>query len=233
MTKLLVFFVAFMLPLSGFYEFGLCTQQDNNNNNIITMNLGARDATPDGAAIENLARFAVHEHNKKENALLEFARVLKTKEQVIAGKIYYLTLEAIDGGKKKIYEAKIWVKPWMNFIQLQEFKLAHVTSPFRSSDLGVKQEGHIFGWYEVPIHNSEVKDAANYAVKSIAKRSNSLSPYELREIVLAKTKKIEDYVKFNLLLKVSRGIKEEIFRVEVNKKLGGRFYVSWLQQDHS
>nr|AFK37769.1 unknown [Lotus japonicus] len=86
-----------------------------------------------------------------QNALLEFARVLKTKEQVIAGKIYYLTLEAIDGGKKKIYEAKIWVKPWMNFIQLQEFKLAHVTSPFRSSNLGVKQgEGLLISSHEYP-----------------------------------------------------------------------------------
>ncbi|GAB2267100.1 Cysteine proteinase inhibitor 6 [Dionaea muscipula] len=76
------------------------------------------------AEIESLARFAVEEHNKKDNALLVFARVLKVKEQVVAGKLYHLTLEAIDAGKKKIYEAKVWVKPWMNFKQLQEFKHA-------------------------------------------------------------------------------------------------------------
>ena len=58
-----------------------------------------------------------------QNGLLEFDRVLKAKEQVVAGKLYHLTLEAIDGGKKKVYEAKVWVKPWMNFKQLQEFKL--------------------------------------------------------------------------------------------------------------
>lgn len=57
-----------------------------------------------------------------QNALLEFERVLKAKQQVVAGKLYHLTLEAIDGGKKKVYEAKVWVKPWMNFKQLQEFK---------------------------------------------------------------------------------------------------------------
>ena len=28
-----------------------------------------------------------------------------------------------DGGKKKIYEAKIWEKPWLNFKEVQEFKL--------------------------------------------------------------------------------------------------------------
>nr|4N6T_A Chain A, Adhiron [Populus euphratica]4N6U_A Chain A, Adhiron [Populus euphratica]6QOZ_C Chain C, Affimer binding protein [synthetic construct] len=72
--------------------------------------------------IEELARFAVDEHNKKENALLEFVRVVKAKEQVVAGTMYYLTLEAKDGGKKKLYEAKVWVKPWENFKELQEFK---------------------------------------------------------------------------------------------------------------
>lgn len=57
-----------------------------------------------------------------QNTFLEFARIVKAKEQVVAGKMYQLTLEALDGGKKKIYEAKVWVKPWMNFKQLQEFK---------------------------------------------------------------------------------------------------------------
>ncbi|CAN6697296.1 unnamed protein product [Malus baccata var. baccata] len=61
---------------------------------------------------ESLARFAVDEHNKKENALLEFVRVVHEKVQV-----------ATDGGKKNVYEAKVWVKPWENFKQVQEFKL--------------------------------------------------------------------------------------------------------------
>ncbi|GAY49763.1 hypothetical protein CUMW_121570, partial [Citrus unshiu] len=41
------------------------------------------------------------------NALLDFSRVLKAKEQVVAGKLYYITLQVIDTGKKKIYKAKI------------------------------------------------------------------------------------------------------------------------------
>ncbi|KAH7541953.1 cysteine proteinase inhibitor A [Ziziphus jujuba] len=73
--------------------------------------------------IENLARYAVDDYNKKENALLEFVKVVNTKEQVVSGTLYYITLEAIDGGKKKIYEAKVWVKPWENFKEVQEFKL--------------------------------------------------------------------------------------------------------------
>nr|XP_011469485.1 PREDICTED: cysteine proteinase inhibitor A [Fragaria vesca subsp. vesca] len=71
---------------------------------------------------DELARFAVQEHNKKENALLEFVRVVKTKEQVVSGTVYYLTIEATDGGQKKLFEAKVWVKPWLNFKEVQEFK---------------------------------------------------------------------------------------------------------------
>ncbi|KAG8371055.1 hypothetical protein BUALT_Bualt13G0047100 [Buddleja alternifolia] len=65
--------------------------------------------------IDDLARFAVDDHNKKQNALLEFKKVTNVKEQVVAGTMYYITIEVADGGKKKVYEAKVWVKPWMNF----------------------------------------------------------------------------------------------------------------------
>ncbi|KAK2641050.1 hypothetical protein Ddye_022813 [Dipteronia dyeriana] len=71
---------------------------------------------------DELARFAVDEHNKKENSMVEFGRVINTKQQVVSGTIYYITLEAKDGDKKKVYEAKVWVKPWMHFKELQEFK---------------------------------------------------------------------------------------------------------------
>lgn len=74
-----------------------------------------------------------------KNALLEFARVVKAQEQVVAGTMHHLTIEAIDAGKKKIYEAKIWVKPWMNFKELHEFKHAGDVPAFTSADLGVKR----------------------------------------------------------------------------------------------
>jgi hypothetical protein len=62
-----------------------------------------------------------------QNDVLEFVKVLKAKEQVAAARLYHITLEAVDAGKRKIYEAKIWVRPWMNvnMTQVQEFKLAH------------------------------------------------------------------------------------------------------------
>lgn len=64
--------------------------------------------------------------------------MLKAREQVVAGMMYHLTLEAVDAGKKKIYQAKVWVKPWMNFKKLEEFKHAKDGPSFTTSDLGVK-----------------------------------------------------------------------------------------------
>nr|XP_043630621.1 cysteine proteinase inhibitor A-like [Erigeron canadensis] len=73
--------------------------------------------------IDNLARFAVEEHKKKQNAEVEFGKVVNAKEQVVQGMIYYITVEVNEGGETKTYEAKVWVKPWENFKELQEFKL--------------------------------------------------------------------------------------------------------------
>ncbi|PIN04069.1 hypothetical protein CDL12_02260 [Handroanthus impetiginosus] len=76
---------------------------------------GLRNIGQNNGEIESIGRFAVQQHNNNQNTFLEFARVVKAKEQVVAGKMYHLTLEAVDGGKKNLYEAKVWVKPWMNF----------------------------------------------------------------------------------------------------------------------
>ena len=85
---------------------------------------GIRDSegSQNSLEIDSLARFAVEQHNAKENTLLEFGRVVSSKQQVVAGTMYYITVEVTDGGVKKFYEAKVWVKSWMNFKELQDFK---------------------------------------------------------------------------------------------------------------
>nr|AFK41943.1 unknown [Medicago truncatula] len=79
--------------------------------------------TQNSVEIDNLAIFAVQEHNIKQNAVLEFVRVLNAKKKVVSGTLYDITLETKDGGKQKVYEAKILEKPWLNFKEGQEFKL--------------------------------------------------------------------------------------------------------------
>ncbi|KAG1327749.1 Cysteine proteinase inhibitor [Cocos nucifera] len=192
----------------------------------------ARDSqiNENSVEIEELGRFAVQEHNKKENALLEFARVVKAKEQVVAGTLHHLTLEVMEAGKKKLFEAKVWVKPWLNFKELQEFKHLGDSPSVTAADLGAKQGVHQPGWRTVPAHDPVVQEAANHAVKTIQQRSNSLAPYELLEILLAKAEVIEDSAKFDLLLKLKRGSKEEKLKVEVHKNLEGTFHLNKMQE---
>ncbi|KAH7843636.1 hypothetical protein Vadar_019022 [Vaccinium darrowii] len=136
-------------------------------------------------------------HTVNKNAIPEFARVVKAKEQ------------------------------------LQEFKRTCDGHSYISADLNVKQDGHEQGWRPVPSYDPVVKGAAYHAVKTIQQRSNSLAPYELLEILLAKVKAIENYSKFDMLLKVKRGTKEEKFKVIVNKSVEGKFFVNQMVEDHS
>lgn len=43
--------------------------------------------------------------------------------------MHHLALETIGVGKKKLYAAKVWVKPRLNFKDSQEFKSANDVSP--------------------------------------------------------------------------------------------------------
>ena len=56
-----------------------------------------------------------------QNVAISFSKALKSQEQVVSGLLYYLTIETKVGGKTKLYVAKLWVKPWEKFKQLQEF----------------------------------------------------------------------------------------------------------------
>ncbi|XP_042472299.1 cysteine proteinase inhibitor-like [Zingiber officinale] len=85
-------------------------------------NMRESEGRENNTEIQELARFAVDEHNKKQNALLEFARVVKAREQVVTGTLHHLTVEEVEGGEKKLYEPKVWVKTWLNFKQVEEFK---------------------------------------------------------------------------------------------------------------
>ncbi|KAL3839940.1 hypothetical protein ACJIZ3_024531 [Penstemon smallii] len=236
-TALLVLFLSSAVHHNPEEKLGFCSEEvekenNNNNNQVIQMTTlgGLQDSNSE---IHSLAQFAVHEHNNKNNALLELVRVVKQQEQVVAGTMHHLTLEVMDAGKKKLYEAKVWVKPWMNFKELQEFTHVGDVPSFTSSDLGVKKDEQVSGWRSVPVHDPVVQDAANHAIKTIQQRSNSLFPYELKEIIHANAEVVETSAKFDMLLKVNRGGKEEKFKVEVHKNNEGGFHLNQMEADHS
>ncbi|KAK4719722.1 hypothetical protein R3W88_018060 [Solanum pinnatisectum] len=108
---------------------------------------------PNSPEFQDFARFAIQDYNKKE-----FVENLNVKEQVVAGMMYYITLAAINVGKNKIYEAKIWVKEWEDFRKIVEFKLV--------GDDSVKLGGII----NVPFpNNPEFQDLACFVVQDYNK----------------------------------------------------------------
>lgn len=52
---------------------------------------------------------------------ISFSKVLSAKEQVVQGTMYYLTIEVMEGGVPKQYDAKVWVKPWEGYKELESF----------------------------------------------------------------------------------------------------------------
>ncbi|KAI3495537.1 hypothetical protein L1887_37879 [Cichorium endivia] len=194
---------------------------------------GLKDSPASNSAeIDGLARFAVEEHNKKENKMLELARVVKVQEQVVAGTLHHLTLEVVDAGEKHLYHAKIWVKPWMNFKELQEFAHVSESNDRTLADLGLKKDENV-SEDESKIVHGDVQDAANHVLKTLQQRSNSLFPYELQEVVHVKAETVDGSAKYDLLLRVKRSDKEEKFKANVHKDKDGIFHVNNMVQDHS
>lgn len=60
--------------------------------------------------------------------------VVSANHHVVSGLMYHLKVKASSGGQTNLYEAKIWVKPWLNFKSLEEFK--KIEGSFTSADLG-------------------------------------------------------------------------------------------------
>uniref|UniRef100_A0ACD5THI0 Uncharacterized protein n=1 Tax=Avena sativa TaxID=4498 RepID=A0ACD5THI0_AVESA len=95
---------------------------------------GMLAAIREQAEAEDAARFAVDEHNRNQGSALEFARVVKAKRQVVAGTLHDLMLEVVDAGKKSLYKAKVWVKPWEHFKAVVEFSHAGESESSFASD---------------------------------------------------------------------------------------------------
>ncbi|KAJ7282114.1 hypothetical protein O6H91_10G040900 [Diphasiastrum complanatum] len=72
--------------------------------------------------VQDAAKFAVDEHNRKHNAGLVYSKVVQARTQVVAGSMLHLTVEALHEQEPKLYHAKVWTKKWENHKSLEEFK---------------------------------------------------------------------------------------------------------------
>jgi acyl-CoA hydrolase len=92
-----------------------------------TMTGGLQDVSnfANSVEIDDLANFAVDQYKSRQNSLsvagMTFSKVVAAKEQVVQGTMYYLTVEVIEDGKPKLYDAKVWVKPWEGYKELESF----------------------------------------------------------------------------------------------------------------
>ncbi|KAJ7559840.1 hypothetical protein O6H91_04G105200 [Diphasiastrum complanatum] len=194
------------------------------------------DGEENSLEIEDIAKFAVDEYNGRQNSVenVSYVRVVSAKKQVVAGTMYHLTIEVLSEDQPKLYEAKVWAKPWEQHKTLEEFKLAS-HSAVTHADLGVRRDGHHSvnegdqGLREVPCDDPVVKEAAEQALKGLQQRSNSLFPYELQDVVSALAEVTGEKTNFQLLLKVKRGTREEHVKAEVHRTADGHWNVGHAQ----
>ncbi|XP_008811323.2 cysteine proteinase inhibitor 1-like [Phoenix dactylifera] len=71
--------------------------------------------------VQEIAEFAVSEHNKLANTNLTLSKVVKGETQVVAGINYRLVVETKDGEAMANYVAVVWEKTWEGFRNLTSF----------------------------------------------------------------------------------------------------------------
>lgn len=64
-------------------------------------------------------------------------------------------------------------------------------------------DGNGFDWRSISTKNPEVQEAAKHAMKSIQQKSNSLYPYKLIDIILARVK-VELFLMFTLSFLINK-----------------------------
>ncbi|XAR53853.1 hypothetical protein NMG60_11022555 [Bertholletia excelsa] len=73
--------------------------------------------------VQDVAKYAVTEHNKQAGTDLKFQKVVRGETQVVSGVNYRLEIAAKDGaGGSGRYRAVVWVKPWQHFKNLTSFE---------------------------------------------------------------------------------------------------------------
>ncbi|XP_043689313.1 cysteine proteinase inhibitor 1 [Telopea speciosissima] len=72
--------------------------------------------------VQEIAQFAVGEHNKEYKTELKYDRVVQGETQVVAGANYRLIIAAKDGVVSNNYQAVVYERPWEGFKNLTSFK---------------------------------------------------------------------------------------------------------------
>eukprot|EP00249_Psilotum_nudum_P006411 c19733_g1_i1 orf=396-1103(-) len=188
--------------------------------------LKAVNSAENSVELDDLGKYAVDQYNSRQNSQLTFVRVLSAQQQVVAGKMYYLIIETQTAGETKFYKAKVWEKPWENFRSLESFEPIQ-GNQITAADLGARPDNQIKnkGMHPVPTDDPVVKEAAAKALEGLQQRSNSLLPYELKEVHSAHAEVTDDMTKFELVLNICRGSHQEQSKAAVERTVDGKWAV--------
>eukprot|EP00245_Coleochaete_scutata_P012334 TRINITY_DN4763_c0_g1_i1.p1 TRINITY_DN4763_c0_g1~~TRINITY_DN4763_c0_g1_i1.p1 ORF type:complete len:384 (-),score=80.57 TRINITY_DN4763_c0_g1_i1:381-1532(-) len=172
-------FLLFSLVFLGIWK-GIGSHSTHSSSTM-SMVGGVSDNLENSAETVELAKYAVDEHNKKTNGALAFEHLVSARKQVVAGTLNHLTLQASG----KVYEAKVWEKPWENFRSLEGFAPAGTEqadlTPAAPVSNGESVASPVLagGVVDVSAENSDVKtELAQFAVAEHNKKTNSALSFE-------------------------------------------------------
>ncbi|KAI6693904.1 hypothetical protein NL676_021614 [Syzygium grande] len=98
--------------------------------------VGGRTAVPDvksNEKVQDLGRYSVEEYNRLQrrsrggggggggDGEIVFGAVVGAERQVVAGIKYYLKIEGVQRGARKVFESVVVVKPWVRSKELLTF----------------------------------------------------------------------------------------------------------------
>ncbi|KAL2621403.1 hypothetical protein R1flu_001608 [Riccia fluitans] len=83
--------------------------------------------------------------------------------------------------------------------------------------LDVSSHTEVAGMRSISVEDPVIKEAAENALKGLNDSSNSLVPYELRQVLSAHAEASDEETNINLLLKVARGAKEEDVKADLHR----------------
>ncbi|KAG8263586.1 hypothetical protein J6590_029064 [Homalodisca vitripennis] len=163
---------------------------------------GLSPANPNDPDVQDAARFAVSAVDQRSNSLFSSKLVVvkEAKTQVVAGTNYYLKLQLVETNCRKnaptnsacrptpdkvVQECDVVVydRPWDKHRELTSVKCSPV------SDNSARQQRRVMvgGLTPANPNDANVKEAANFAVSEVDRRSNSLFSSKLLVVKEAKT----------------------------------------------
>jgi len=69
---------------------------------------------PNPESLMDVAAFGIGEVNSRANSAFVVSKVVSAKTQVVAGKMYYLTVEVTEGDKVKQCDVNVWERLWLS-----------------------------------------------------------------------------------------------------------------------